>query len=76
MPSRLAISFTAATNNNSWGRGKIDAWLAMFLIEQSLDINEKETTKNVKIYPNPTQGLITIKTTFNYLNFEYQNLES
>ncbi|MDO5980903.1 S8 family serine peptidase [Flavivirga spongiicola] len=67
-------SYTGTSNNNIWGRGKIDAWLAMFLIEQSLDISEKETTKNVKIYPNPTQGSITIKTTFNYLNFELYNL--
>ncbi|TGV03390.1 S8 family serine peptidase [Flavivirga rizhaonensis] len=67
-------SFTGTINNNTWGRGKIDAWLSMFLIEQSLTISDKKPTKELKVYPNPTNGFITIKTTHDYSSFELFNV--
>ncbi|HMB99527.1 MAG TPA: S8 family peptidase [Flavobacteriaceae bacterium] len=47
-------SFTGSTINNTWGWGKIDAWYASYLIEQSLNTNTFENQKPVRIYPNPT----------------------
>ncbi len=67
-------SFTGNVNNNTWGRGKIDAWTAMFLTEQSLTISDKKPTKELKVYPNPTNGFITIKTIHNYSSFELFNV--
>ncbi len=66
-------SFTGNTNNNTWGRGKIDAWLAMFLVEQSLGTNEKKAIQAVKIYPNPTSNFIILKTNLEYSNIELFN---
>jgi hypothetical protein len=62
-------SYTGNTINNIWGRGKIDAWLGTYLIEQSLSINENEVKNNVIIYPNPTNGYSIIKTNKIYEHF-------
>ena len=66
-------SFTGNINDNTWGRGKIDAWLAMFIIEQSLGTDENKTLKKVIVYPNPTCDFITILTTENYANIKLFN---
>ena len=66
-------SFTGNINNNIWGRGKIDAWLAMFLIEQSLSTNENKTLESAIIYPNPTNNNINILTDESLINFSLIN---
>ena len=66
-------SYTGNTNNNIWGRGKIDAWLAMFLIEQSLSVDTNDIIEKMIIYPNPTSDVVLILTAENYTDLKLYN---
>lgn len=76
-------SFTGNSANNIWGRGKIDALSGMSLIEQTLSIDDHEQNSNLVLYPNPTNGIINIRTInlysdiklFNILGQEFKNFE-
>ncbi|UTW64475.1 S8 family peptidase [bacterium SCSIO 12741] len=47
--------------NNFWGRGKIDALAVMTELESYFGISEAEESEGWTVYPNPTQGEVTIK---------------
>ncbi|MCK8480976.1 S8 family serine peptidase [Psychroserpens algicola] len=76
-------AFTGTSANNIWGRGKIDALSGMSLIEQTLSIDDHTQNSNLILYPNPTYGIINIRTThvysdfklFNVLGQEFKNFE-
>jgi len=76
-------SFTGTSANNIWGIGKIDALAGMSLIEQTLSINDYTQNDNLILYPNPTDGIVNIRTTnvysdfklFNILGQEFKNFE-
>lgn len=66
-------SFTGNVNNNIWGRGKIDAWLATDLIEQSLSVDINKVNEKIILYPNPTKDIINIITTETYSDIKLYN---
>lgn len=67
-------AFTGNTANNIWGRGKINALAGMSLIEQTLSIENNEQSSNLILYPNPTNGIVNIRTTNTYSDFKLFNI--
>jgi subtilisin family serine protease len=67
-------SYTGSANNDIWGRGKIDAWTALSLIEQTLSVDQHTEERDLVVYPNPTESIINIITTENYTNFKLFNI--
>lgn len=50
----------SAIPNNTWGRGKIDAYGGIQYINQFLNVDTFDTTNNFIVYPNPTSSKIFI----------------
>ena len=47
--------------DNFWGRGKIDALAVMTEIEKYFGISEAENSEGWKVYPNPTNGHVSVE---------------
>lgn len=59
----ITDSFTgtgSAIPNNTWGRGKINAYAGIQYINQFLNVDTFDTTNNFIVYPNPTSSKIFI----------------
>ncbi len=59
----ITDSFTgtgSAIPNNTWGRGKINAYTGIQYINQFLNVDTFDTTNNFIVYPNPTSSKILI----------------
>ena len=50
----------SAIPNNTWGRGKIDAYGGIQYINQFLNVDTFDTTNNFIVYPNPTSSKVFI----------------
>ena len=67
----ITDSFTgtgSAIPNNTWGRGKINAYDGIQYINQFLNVDTFDTKNNFIIYPNPTTSKIFI-TSKEYINY-------
>jgi subtilisin family serine protease len=59
----ITDSFTgtgSAIPNNTWGRGKINAYAGIQYINQFLNVDTFDTTNNFIVFPNPTSSKIFI----------------
>jgi len=56
-------SYTGAVPNATWGSGKIDALAAIQEVNNQLSIDDYASNKEIKMYPNPTNGIINFKST-------------
>lgn len=69
-------SFTgtgSAIPNNTWGRGKIDAYDGIQYINQFLNVDTFDTTNNFIVYPNPTSSKIFITSKEYVSSYEIYN---
>jgi subtilisin family serine protease len=69
-------SFTgtgSAIPNNTWGRGKIDAYGGIQYINQFLNVDTFDTTNNFIVYPNPTSSKIFITSKEYVSSYEIYN---
>lgn len=57
-------TFTGNTPNNSWGHGKMDAKAALDAVERTVSTDENigPGALSLKLYPNPSSGLLQITT--------------
>lgn len=63
----------SAIPNNTWGRGKIDAYGGIQYINQFLNVDTFDTTNNFIVYPNPTSSKIFITTKEYVSSYEIYN---
>jgi subtilisin family serine protease len=69
----ITDSFTgtgSAIPNNTWGRGKINAYTGIQYINQFLNVDTFDTTNNFIVYPNPTSS----KVYFDNSNFNFKEV--
>ena len=59
--------------NVKWGYGKINALAGMQLIEQTLNVDNFDTTNNFIVYPNPTSSKIFITSKEHVSSYEIYN---
>lgn len=72
----ITDSFTgtgSAIPNNTWGRGKINAYSGIQYINQFLNVDTFDTTNNFIVYPNPTSSKIFITTKEYVSSYEIYN---
>jgi subtilisin family serine protease len=72
----ITDSFTgtgSAIPNNTWGRGKINAYSGIQYINQFLNVDTFDTTNNFIVYPNPTSSKIFITSKEYVSSFEIYN---
>lgn len=63
----------SAIPNNTWGRGKINAYAGIQYINQFLNVDTFDTTNNFIVYPNPTSSKIFITSKENVSSYEIYN---
>jgi minor extracellular serine protease Vpr len=63
----------SAIPNNTWGRGKIDAYDGIQYINQFLNVDTFDTTNNFIVYPNPTSSKIFITSKEYVSSYEIYN---
>lgn len=63
----------SAIPNNTWGRGKIDAYGGIQYINQFLNVDTFDTTNNFIVYPNPTTSKIFITSKEYVSSYEVYN---
>ena len=69
----ITDSFTgtgSAIPNNTWGRGKINAYTGIQYINQFLNVETFDTSNNFIVYPNPTSS----KVYFDNSNFNFKEV--
>lgn len=64
----------SAIPNNTWGRGKIDAYDGILYINQFLNIQSFDKENSIKAYPNPFTNQITIEANEPIYKVEIYNL--
>jgi subtilisin family serine protease len=72
----ITDSFTgtgSAIPNNTWGRGKINAYSGIQYINQFLNVDTFDTTNNFIVYPNPTSSKIFITSKEYVSSYEIYN---
>lgn len=72
----ITDSFTgtgSAIPNNTWGRGKINAYAGIQYINQFLNVDTFDTTNNFIVYPNPTSSKIFITSKEHVRSYEIYN---
>jgi minor extracellular serine protease Vpr len=72
----ITDSFTgtgSAIPNNTWGRGKINAYAGIQYINQFLNVDTFDTTNNFIVYPNPTSSKIFITSKEYVSSYEIYN---
>ena len=72
----ITDSFTgtgSAIPNNTWGRGKIDAYDGIQYINQFLNVDTFDTTNNFIVNPNPTSSKIFITSKEYVSSYEIYN---
>lgn len=63
----------SAIPNNTWGRGKINAYGGIQYINQFLNVDTFDTTNNFIVYPNPTSSKIFITSKEYVSSYEIYN---
>ena len=72
----ITDSFTgtgSAIPNNTWGRGKINAYAGIQYINQFLNVDTFDTTNNFIVYSNPTSSKIFITSKEHVSSYEIYN---
>lgn len=72
----ITDSFTgtgSAIPNNTWGRGKINAYSGIQYINQFLNVDTFDSTNNFIVYPNPTSSKIFITSKEYVSSYEIYN---